>query len=320
MFACWFLHITTLSHHHPISTYPILPACPTLIQSGVEVYVDDYSTVPDVYPRALWRVIIHRPADGAMNMAIDEAITEGVRDGRVPPTLRFYAWEPACLSLGYAQPVSDVDFSCLAARGWEVVRRLTGGRAILHTDELTYSIAVPIDEPRVAGGVVESYRRLSRGLMLGLDQLHAPVQSNKSADGARGFKGPVCFEVPSDYEITANGRKLLGSAQTRRGEVVLQHGALPLTGDLSRICDVLSFESEMDRGKAKQRVLARAITLEEALGRRISMARAVGALMTGFAEALNLEFEEASLSEMEMARAEELRATKYTTKEWTHRH
>jgi len=273
------------------------------------------------YPPALWRVIIQRAADGPTNMAIDEAIAEAVGAGLVPPTLRFYAWEPACLSLGYSQPVTDVDFDRLNRQGWDVVRRLTGGRAILHVDELTYSVVAPVNEPRVEGGVVESYRRLSRGLLAGLERVGASVHAEKSTDGeAHSFKGPVCFEVPSDYEITVQGRKLLGSAQTRRNGIVLQHGALPLFGDLGRICDALYFDGEDEREDAQARVRQRAITLEEALGEEISMARAVRALMAGFCEALKLSLDDESpLTPEEIARAEELRATKYTSQEWTER-
>lgn len=277
----------------------------------------------DDYPPATWRVIIHAAADGPTNMAIDEAIAESVREGHAPPTLRFYAWQPACLSLGYAQPAADVDFERLRAQGWDAVRRLTGGRAILHVDELTYSVAAPAAEPRVAGGVIESYRRLSAGLAAGLAALGAAVEADQAAEAsAHRFKGPVCFEVPSDYEITADGRKLIGSAQTRRngGEIVLQHGALPLFGDLSRICDALAFDSEEARQVARERVLARAITLEEALGQRVAFAGAADAITEGFAQALNLTLEPGELTEAERAHAEALCIEKYAAQEWTFRH
>lgn len=281
------------------------------------------SSSTDAYPPTAWRVITHAAADGPANMAIDEAIAEAVREGRVPPTLRFYAWQPACLSLGYAQPAVDVDFERLRASGWNAVRRLTGGRAILHIDELTYSVAAPADEPRVSGGVIESYRRLSRGLTAGLAALGAAVEADQAADSAaHRFKGPVCFEVPSDYEITVDGRKLIGSAQTRRGggEVVLQHGALPLSGDVSRICDVLTFDSEEARQAARERVLRRAITLEEALGQRIDFASAADAITEGFAGALNLTLEPGELTDTERAQAEALCAEKYAAPAWTFRH
>jgi lipoate-protein ligase A len=274
----------------------------------------------DAYPCAVWRVIIHPAADGALNMAIDEAILESVAAGHAPATLRFFAWDPPCLSLGYGQPVSDVDSDRLAARGWEMVRRATGGRAILHTDELTYSVVAPTGEPRVEGGVVESYRRLSQGLLDGLRRLGVGADADRRAEGAAKPANPVCFEVPSDYEITANGKKLVGSAQTRRRGAVLQHGSLPLYGDIARICEVLAFPDEAAREAARKRIRRRAATLEEVLGERVEMARAVDAMTIGFATALNLDLQEQSLSPDEQQRAEALRAEKYAALRWTALH
>ena len=128
---------------------------------------------------ATWRVLVTGITGGPLNMAIDQAIMEAVAAQRVPPTLRFYAWEPPCLSLGYTQPVTDVDHARLADHGWDVVRRMTGGRAILHTDELTYSVALSGEDPLVAGGIVESYRRLSGALAHGLRVLGANADGSK---------------------------------------------------------------------------------------------------------------------------------------------
>ena len=127
------------------------------------------------YPFASWRLLITPPVDGATNMAIDEAILYALADGVGRPTLRFYQWDPPCLSLGYNQPCAEVDELACSHLGYTWVRRPTGGRAILHTDELTYSLVVPGTETRVAGGVVESYRQLSLGLLAGLRSLGADV-------------------------------------------------------------------------------------------------------------------------------------------------
>lgn len=181
-------------------------------------------------------------------MAVDEAILEAMGNRGSLPTLRLYAWEPACLSLGYAQPITDVDIPRLRARGWEMVHRPTGGRAVLHTDELTYAVIAPLNEPRVAGTVLKSYHRLAQALVEALNLLSMPVEihKNSSAQHARSLN-PVCFEVPSTYEITVGGKKLVGSAQARRKEGVLQHGSLPLSGDLTRILQVLVFPDEESR-------------------------------------------------------------------------
>src|SRR5512145_1161853 len=113
----------------------------------------------------LWRLLITLPARGAWNMALDESILEHIGRGESIPTLRLYAWTPACLSLGHAQPFADVDMARLKANGWEVVRRATGGRAILHTDELTYSVTGREDDPMLVGGILESYNRIAQALM-----------------------------------------------------------------------------------------------------------------------------------------------------------
>ena len=266
-----------------------------------------------------WRLIITPPAHGAWNMAVDEAILEEVIRGASPPTLRLYAWAPPCLSLGRAQPFKDVDIPRLESRGWEVVRRMTGGRAILHTDELTYSVTGPEDEPRLTGSILESYNRLAKALLAAVQALDLPVEMKEGKADANGQTNPVCFEVPSTYEITVGEKKLIGSAQARRKEGVLQHGSLPLTGDLSRICQALVFPDEATREKAIQRLLARATTIESVLGREVDWDTAAGAFVRAFEAQLGLSFERGELSGAELSHAEELVHEKYAHPSWTER-
>jgi lipoate-protein ligase A len=269
----------------------------------------------------VWRLILHpEPGRGAWNMAVDEAILEAAGRGQQPATLRLYAWEPACLSLGYAQPVEDVDLARLHERGWELVRRPTGGRAVLHTDELTYSVAGPLNEPRLAGTVLASYNRLAAALTeaLRLLGLHVEVQE-QSRRREGGGSNPVCFEMPSTYEITVGGRKLVGSAQARRREGVLQHGSLPLTGDLSRIVQALVFRDEASRSRAAARLLARAATVESALGRPVTWEEAAQAFAAAFGRVLGLDLRPDELSPAERSRAVGLVGEKYARPEWTGR-
>jgi len=266
-----------------------------------------------VYLPATWRLLNTGACDGATNMAVDEAILQSIAEGASPPTLRFFAWQPACLSLGQAQPAADVDFDACRALNVDVVRRPTGGRAILHTDELTYSVAAREDDPHVQGGIVESYRRLSEGLLAGLARLGLPVQAVERADGHDRDQGPVCFEAPSNYEIVFDGHKLVCSAQVRRSGVVLQHGSIPLVGDISRICEVLA--SRPDR----ERVWARAITVERVIGRAVSFDVAARAMAEGFATALDLTLEPGELTGQERARMNTLRLGKYAADSWTRR-
>jgi lipoate-protein ligase A len=246
-------------------------------------------------------------------MAVDEAMLRAVAAGLVPPTVRFYAWEPATLSLGRAQRAADVDLEAIAAAGYGLVRRPTGGKAILHVDELTYSVVAPQAEPRVAGPLVESYRRLSGGLLRGLVRLGVRDSAADRKARSSAQAGPVCFEVPSNYEITASGRKLVGSAQMRSDGVVLQHGSIPLVGDITRICAVLKARPDPER------VHARATTVEEAVGRVVSWDEAAEAMEKGFAEELSLQLEPGVLTREEWDQAKRLRDTKYATDEWTFR-
>jgi lipoate-protein ligase A len=283
------------------------------------------------YPLVTWRLLITPPADGATNMAIDEALLHALADGVGRPTLRFYQWAPPCLSLGYNERCTDVDEVACAALGYTWVRRSTGGRAILHTDELTYSVTAPGDEPRVAGSIVESYRRLSTGLLAGLRTLGADVFQAQTEKVVNPDQGAACFDTPSNYEITVRGRKLVGSAQVRRRGIVLQHGALPLTGDLTRIFNCLHTDGSVpagpdshlgiDQPPADQAasLLAHACTLEQALGRTVSFKEAADALAGGFVSALNLRLELGDLTDYERALADRLRREQYTGDQWNRR-
>jgi len=269
-----------------------------------------------------WRLIKNSPAPGPWNMAVDEAILEAIGRNEVLPTLRLYAWEPACLSLGYAQPISDVDTHRLDERGWDIVRRATGGRAILHTDELTYSVTGPQNEPRLTGGVLESYRHLSRALLAALQKLGIPAEAlpQPQIPGSNGQpKEPVCFEVPSNYEITIHGKKLIGSAQARKKDGVLQHGTLPLYGDLTRITQVLAFTNEEKRETVAARLLARATNIQTATERSVSWDEAANAFVSAFSETLTLRLQPSELASAELDRADTLVKEKYAHPSWTER-
>jgi lipoate-protein ligase A len=260
-----------------------------------------------------WRLLLHPvPARGAWNMAADEAILEACGRGESLPTLRLYAWAPPCLSLGYTQPLTDVDLSRLQSRVWDLVRRPTGGRAVLHTDELTYSVIAPPGEPRLSGTLLDSYQRLANALVAALRTLGLPAEIEGESHPAAGRSAnPVCFEVPSTYEITVRGKKLLGSAQSRRRDGILQHGSLPLTGDLARILQVLAFPDEETRTRAASHLLDRAATVATLLGRPVTWEAAAQAVVAAFRECLGLDLREGELSAGERSRLAELAETKY---------
>jgi lipoate-protein ligase A len=270
------------------------------------------------YPLAAWRLVVDGEADGATNMAVDEAILSEVIDGASPPTLRFFAWSPPCLSLGRNQPLADVDGQACRVAGVDVVRRPTGGRAILHTDELTYSVALLQTDPRAAGDILTSYRCLSVGLLAGLRRLGLEVAHSAGNRKAPADPSAVCFEVPSNYEITVGSRKLVGSAQWRVRGGLLQHGTLPLQGDITRVVTYLTF-SEAERQAQRRALRARATTLENALARQVPFAEAAQAMADGFAQALNVTLVPGALTAHEHTLASDLRRERYASQAWTAR-
>jgi lipoate-protein ligase A len=274
-----------------------------------------------IMEKTIWRVLQTPPAPGPWNMALDEAILEAVGQNNALPTLRLFAWQPACLSLGYAQTIKDVDRHQLTLLGWDLVRRPTGGRAILHTDELTYSVIAPLHEPRVYGSILESYRRLSQALLCALSVIGLEARAEKDHPGPEKNSpvGPVCFEIPSNYEITVSGKKLIGSAQARRREGVLQHGSLPLYGDLTRIVQGLEFASESLRQSAANRLLARAVTVEACLGRQVTWQETAQAFVTGFEQALDIQLIPAEPTAAELERTSQLVISRYSHPDWTNR-
>ncbi len=266
-----------------------------------------------------WRLVVTEASSGSWNMAVDEAIATLTARGVSPATLRFYQWQPGTVSLGRHQSFADLDMDRVQQQGYGVVRRATGGRAILHIDELTYSIAGTAGDAGLGGAILDSYNQLSNGLMLGLQRLgidaaKAPAGNRSGADAS-----PVCFEVPSAYEITVDGRKLIGSAQSRRSGYVLQHGSLPLTGDVGRLVDVLAVGDESQRADMRKALVERATTVEMLMGRYVSFWEAATCLIDGLSSALDVDFVQGELSPEERALATELETEKYAEANWLQR-
>lgn len=276
------------------------------------------------YAPATWRLVVDpEPRSGAANMAIDEAMAEACAAGESPPTLRFYRWDPPTVSLGRHQAIGEIDRQAVQIRGYDVVRRSTGGRAILHTDELTYSVVAPVAEERVQGGVMDAYLRLSNALVAGLASLGFAVEKAAGSVRAGSDVSAACFEVPSAYEITAGGKKLMGSAQSRRAGYVLQHGSLPLWGDITRLVEILALP-EAEQIQLRIQLADRACTLAQALGveedsERIRFETVAQSLVQGFQSQLQLRFTQATLSAGEIRQAARLVRERFANPEWTHR-
>jgi len=254
-----------------------------------------------------WRLIDTPPAPGAWNMAVDEALAASVAAGGAP-VLRFYRWEPACLSLGRNQPARGrYDLGALAAAGIDVVRRPTGGRAVLHRRELTYSVAAPL---ALLGPQRAAYAAVNRALVAGLRRLGAAA----SLQPDTGVRAPhpslaPCFAEPVEGEVVAAGRKLVGSAQRLLGGVLLQHGSLPLHDDQSAVAALLL---EPDPSAAE----APPATLAGVLGREPAWAELTAALAAGWEESLGVALTADVLTEAEEAEARGA-AGRYAGPAWT---
>jgi lipoyl(octanoyl) transferase len=221
----------------------------------------------------------------AAQMAADLACLDAVEAGGMP-VLRLYRWTPPALSLGRFQPESDVDLDACAARGVEVVRRPTGGRALLHGGDLTYAVAMP--RPSGAAGHVDAlYRTIASALIAGLAGLG--VHAEVGAD--RGPSGPVCFVAAQGADLRVGARKLCGSAQVQRGSFVLQHGSVLLDRLAFDELDLLHDESDDSDGVdgERERLRARSVTLAE-LGVEADPAVVAGSIVAGFEAALDVTF------------------------------
>lgn len=252
-------------------------------------------------------------------MAVDEAMMAAHAAGEVPPTLRFYGWQPPAVSVGYFQRMAaEVDLEACRRLGFGYVRRPTGGRAIFHHIELTYSVV--IREELLPGSVLETYRHLAAGLLDGLRRLGAPAEMAAGEKDPRSVQpgaevSPVCFDAPSAYELLSAGRKIIGSAQTRRDGTILQHGAILLDLDYELLFTVLRVDPAQ-REHAISHLRTRAVGLREAAGRAVAYAEAQAAVAAGFAGALELTLSPGALTPAEQARAADLEWDKYGSDSW----
>lgn len=257
-------------------------------------------------PHPHWRLLVTPPAPGADNMALDEALmARAVDSGEW--VLRVYSWAAPTVSLGRNQTATGrYDLDRVRSRGLAVVRRPTGGRAILHHREITYSVTAPVAD---AGDLRASYERINRLLVDGLRRLGVAATVAHPATRAVAPGMAPCFDAPADGELTLDGRKLAGSAQWRSDGALLQHGSILVADDQSALAE-LAIDA--------QRSVPPPATLSEALGSTPSPALLADAL----AEAVRA-IEDPSASELVLEDSVRARASglvvRYLDDAWTWR-
>lgn len=258
-------------------------------------------------------------------MALDEALLDWHSKGEIGPVLRFYEWAPATLSIGYFQSVSkEIDLTQVEKHGLGFVRRPTGGRGVLHEDELTYSVIVREDYPDMPETITEAYRVISGGILEGFRNLglgaNFSIPDNEREKGdLKNPKSGVCFDAPSWYELVVEGKKIAGSAQTRQKGVILQHGAILRSIDEDKLVSLFKFKTEALRARVLRSLPKKAVAIDRLMDEAPSIERCVEAFSAGFESALNITLEPLELSAEQEQYVKEIERKKYGNDEWTFR-
>lgn len=263
-----------------------------------------------------WFLLDSGHHDAATNMAIDEALLTWQSEGKIAPTLRFYGWERPSLTVGHFQRVErTIDLEGVKKHKCDFVRRLTGGSAVLHDDELTYSIVISEAHPNIPKSVNKAYYILAQGLLEGYRILEIDADF-AIPERELQERSAVCFETPAIYELVVDGKKLSGNAQTRKSGVLLQHGSIPMSFDYDMLFDLFLFSSDRLRERQRNAFKKKAISINDATGKTFTYNELKDAFLLGFKRALNIETTPLHLTDDDWKYIDFLRDKKYATKEW----
>src|SRR5690625_1912560 len=259
--------------------------------------------------------------DAATNIEMDETLLNWHSEGKIPPVIRFYGWENPCLTIGQFQnEQKSIDFDGIRRHGCDFVRRLTGGSAVLHDHEVTYSIIVSENHPKIPHSINEAYYVLADGLLkayqsLGINATFAPPPRLGSGDD----RSAVCFETPAIYEILADGKKLSGNAQTRQKDVLLQHGSLPISYDTTMLFDLFQFSSVKLRNYQQEQFLHKATSIDEQIKEALEYDDLVPVFLKGFKESQHIETEVFEIHDVLWKDVIQLRDKKYLMTTWNNK-
>ncbi|MED3624648.1 lipoate--protein ligase family protein [Neobacillus thermocopriae] len=272
--------------------------------------------------KEIWRFIDSGNSSPSFNMALDEALLDWHSQGRIPPVIRFYGWDPPTLSIGYFQKVEkEIDMDAVKEHKLGFVRRPTGGRGVLHEHELTYSVIVSEEHPKMPKTVTEAYRVISEGILkgfhhLGLEAYFAIPKTLEERESLKNPRSAVCFDAPSWYELVVEGRKVAGSAQTRQKGVILQHGSILLDLDEEKLFSLFKYPNERVKERMKKSFKDKAVAINDISPSRITLEEAKDAFYKGFAEGLNIELEPYQLSDEELEYVNQIAKNRYENDEW----
>jgi lipoate-protein ligase A len=249
-----------------------------------------------------WRLLLTGKNTAAVNMAIDRAVLVSNSQGKAPPTIRFYEWTPPAISIGYFQSlVEEVDLDMCDKYGVEYVRRITGGGAVFHEHELTYSIVIPESHKEISQNIMDSYGRICGAIIKGLNNL----------------------EIQSVYkpinDIISKGKKISGNAQTRKHKTVLQHGTILMDVNVEKMFSILKVPNEKIRDKLISDVKERVTSIKHVLEKEIPFDGVAEAMKKGFEEEFNVKLVEGKLTEEEIESTKKFEKECFGSSEWNHK-
>jgi len=248
-----------------------------------------------------WRLLETGYKNAFTNMAIDEAISE-LHQKIEKPTVRFYGWKPSAISIGYFQSIKEeVDISKCEELGVDVVRRITGGGAVYHEEEVTYSFVCSEKSGIVPKNIFESYKKICNSIILGFKNLNLEAQF-----------------VPLN-DIVVNGKKISGNAQTRRNHNVLQHGTILTEVDVDKMFSMLLVPNEKIKGKLIKDVKQRVTSVKDQAGRIVEFQEVVDSMAKGFEENFGVKLSKEELTQEELELAEKIRKERFSKTEWNYK-
>lgn len=261
-----------------------------------------------------WRFIDTGPCKAAYNMALDEAIATAVRKDHAPPTLRLYGWNTPSVSIGCFQKINDIDSDYCIEKHIPLVRRPTGGRAILHSNEITYSFSVKTTSGIFSKGLLDSYKKMSKAFCLAFSKIGLTPEvkllkeTRHTSLITRHSRSPLCFQLASYGEITIHDKKVIGSAQKRWTDGLLQQGSIPCVIDNDEMAKVFRLGSV-------HKLLGALTGLKEIIP-ELTIDELKNAIRTSFEETFDTRLIPSFPSHEEVSLAEEFEAKKYLSPQW----
>ncbi len=263
-----------------------------------------------------WRILPFKTYNAFENMAIDEAILVDADSGRSIPTLRFYGWSPPAVSLGYFQDFNkEVNLDNCRSLGIDIVRRPTGGKAVLHENEITYSVVSSKDNPLFPDNILGTYKVISSCLVealfsIGID---ASIADSSYRQNGTNIMKSLCFSEPSRFELLVDGRKICGSAQVRTKNAFLQHGSLLLSFEPERAVQILCPHPAPNLSEKLRNSVTSVSEYSSAFSDK---SKAVRIIKDSFRKILNVNFNEGALTPGEQAEKTRLIKQKYSAEDW----